>query len=207
MRPCYYHTVLPLVISNCQARQLAFTSSPGKIESPSFFWRVQVLPNIPQLVAKLIFRKVKTHINCCRLVESVFCTVKVQLVYLYNSDFNECQSFSHDCPENSTCVNNNGSYTCQCSPGYGHEGQNCTGLNNFTFSYIIFYISFQSLEWIFIVLMDLINNHYRTILAALLIYCKILFAITWITINKHLMHKWNSLFLFWHILLWFLLQM
>ena len=36
----------------------------------------------------------------------------------FNSDYNECQGFSYDCPVNATCVNNDGSYTCRCPSRY-----------------------------------------------------------------------------------------
>ena len=34
---------------------------------------------------------------------------------------------SYSCHVNATCTNNNGSYICECHPGFNGNGQNCTG--------------------------------------------------------------------------------
>ncbi|XP_078382811.1 uncharacterized protein LOC144665431 [Oculina patagonica] len=44
-------------------------------------------------------------------------------------DYNECRDFSFDCPVNATCVNSNGSYSCQCPVGYRLDGNNCTDVD------------------------------------------------------------------------------
>jgi len=44
-------------------------------------------------------------------------------------DYNECQGFSDDCPVNATCVNNDGSYSCQCPSGHRLDGNTCKDVN------------------------------------------------------------------------------
>ncbi|KAL9961213.1 hypothetical protein ACROYT_G030116 [Oculina patagonica] len=44
-------------------------------------------------------------------------------------DYNECGDFSYDCPVNATCVNSDGSYSCQCPVGYRLGGNNCTDVD------------------------------------------------------------------------------
>ena len=49
-------------------------------------------------------------------------------------DINECKNENSVCPENSQCINTNGSYTCVCDEGYFHvqtESVNeCKGKNH-----------------------------------------------------------------------------
>ncbi|XP_022777811.1 lysyl oxidase homolog 2-like [Stylophora pistillata] len=44
-------------------------------------------------------------------------------------DYNECKDFAYDCPVNATCVNNVGSYSCQCPAGFRLNGRNCTDID------------------------------------------------------------------------------
>ena len=47
--------------------------------------------------------------------------------YLYTSlDTNECAG-SNACGHNADCVDTDGSYWCQCLPGFQGDGYNCTG--------------------------------------------------------------------------------
>ena len=47
--------------------------------------------------------------------------------YIYGfSDIDECEE-SHSCHVNATCMNTNGSYLCECHPGFNGNGQICTG--------------------------------------------------------------------------------
>ena len=43
------------------------------------------------------------------------------------SDIDECDNGSHLCSENATCINNHGSYTCNCTEGFTGDGFSCTG--------------------------------------------------------------------------------
>ena len=40
-------------------------------------------------------------------------------------DFNECEKKTHNCHPLATCVNEPGSYSCKCRPGYVGNGYNC----------------------------------------------------------------------------------
>ena len=51
-----------------------------------------------------------------------------QTNFFLDTDYDECKDFSYDCPMNATCLNSNGSYSCECPAGYRFDGKNCTGL-------------------------------------------------------------------------------
>lgn len=40
-------------------------------------------------------------------------------------DMNECQTGLHDCDYNAQCINEIGSYSCRCNPGYEGDGRFC----------------------------------------------------------------------------------
>ena len=47
--------------------------------------------------------------------------------YIYGfSDIDECKG-NHSCHVNATCTNTNGSYVCECRPGFNGNGRICTG--------------------------------------------------------------------------------
>ena len=48
------------------------------------------------------------------------------LVFLFQTDVNECQRGYHSCHPNSQCVNLPGSYECHC-PMMGYRGRYCDG--------------------------------------------------------------------------------
>ncbi|CAH3170164.1 unnamed protein product [Porites evermanni] len=41
--------------------------------------------------------------------------------------FDECLKNSHNCSENATCTNMEGSFNCSCKPGYVGNGHSCSG--------------------------------------------------------------------------------
>ena len=45
-------------------------------------------------------------------------------------DINECTSGEHNCHQNATCSNNNGSFSCSCNSGFSGNGTYCEGLFN-----------------------------------------------------------------------------
>ena len=46
---------------------------------------------------------------------------------LFISDNNECTLGTHNCHNNATCTNADGSFTCACDTGYSGNGVTCTG--------------------------------------------------------------------------------
>jgi hypothetical protein len=58
-----------------------------------------------------------------RLNENVILTV----VFIV-SDFNECSTNTHGCNQESTCVNEEGTFSCKCNSGYDGDGVACKGM-------------------------------------------------------------------------------
>ena len=52
--------------------------------------------------------------------------VKTACKLLHTTDINECAGNS-TCDDNADCVDSDGSYWCQCLPGFQGDGYNCTG--------------------------------------------------------------------------------
>ena len=46
---------------------------------------------------------------------------------IFISDINECGGAEHNCSEHAMCINNNGSYTCDCKEGFTGDGFSCDG--------------------------------------------------------------------------------
>ena len=60
------------------------------------------------------------------------CVTKIVLSWLFtSSDINECEEIPDSCGDNTECFNTNGSYYCQCKPGFkNHKGTlNFTAVN------------------------------------------------------------------------------
>jgi len=44
------------------------------------------------------------------------------------TDIDECEPDLDSCHTDATCVNTDGSYTCQCNVGFQGDGRSCSGL-------------------------------------------------------------------------------
>ena len=51
----------------------------------------------------------------------------ILLFYCLSSDINECTNATHNCHDNATCTNLDGSFNCTCNPGYMGNGTFCEG--------------------------------------------------------------------------------
>ena len=50
-------------------------------------------------------------------------------VFFSPTDVNECTDSSHNCHQDATCTNTNGSFTCQCTTAYSGNGTACQGID------------------------------------------------------------------------------
>ena len=71
-------------------------------------------------------------INNCTILVAIITTRlfrqnKFNIYFNYHSDADECLNNSHNCSENATCTNTEGSFNCSCKPGYIGNGHNCSG--------------------------------------------------------------------------------
>ena len=58
-------------------------------------------------------------------------------------DIDECQMELHDCAENATCLDTEGSYECTCDPGFTGDGFNCTSMC----MYVILWFVYLHQNW------------------------------------------------------------
>ena len=74
----------------------------------------------------LVSYSVILNINKKFCIFVVLNVLQHSLQYLF-IDIHECNTGSHDCHQNATCINNAGSFTCQCNIGFTGNGTSCTG--------------------------------------------------------------------------------
>ena len=67
-------------------------------------------------------------IECLSVVKSMY--FSIFMFYCLFSDIDECTNATHNCHDNATCANLDGSFNCTCDPGYMGNGTYCEG-NNF----------------------------------------------------------------------------
>ena len=48
--------------------------------------------------------------------------------FLFLTDVDECTAGSNTCDDNAECHDTDGSYWCQCLPGYQGDGYDCTSM-------------------------------------------------------------------------------
>ena len=62
----------------------------------------------------------------------------------YCADIDECAVRNGNCPSESTCVNNVGSYVCVCDSGYRREGSRCVGQWLISAQFLVFFTLYTS---------------------------------------------------------------
>ena len=96
------------------------------------FSRMDSLPNFlthgaPQARASRA-RELRYYITLVAILTAcLFRQNKFNIYFNYHSDADECLNNSHNCSENATCTNIEGSFNCSCKPGYIGNGHNCSG--------------------------------------------------------------------------------
>ena len=53
-------------------------------------------------------------------------TLHLQMMRAFFADIDECSSGNNTCHVNATCSNTDGSYDCECLPGFMGDGFNCS---------------------------------------------------------------------------------
>ena len=51
--------------------------------------------------------------------------------FLRYTDIDECTEGTHNCHANAQCMNNEGSFTCMCNPGFTGNGTSCQSKMSF----------------------------------------------------------------------------
>ncbi|MBU1218553.1 hypothetical protein KKF34_04020 [Myxococcota bacterium] len=65
----------------------------------------------------------------CRVEPGYVCVSNPPGATSVCSDINECTEGTHTCDTNASCINNTGSFTCTCNPGYSGDGYTCVDVN------------------------------------------------------------------------------
>ena len=68
-----------------------------------------------------------------KLIHVIPMTLSVHALFMidYHTDIDECQMNPCEDVNNTYCINTNGSYSCECYPGYVRNGTiQCTGTHN-----------------------------------------------------------------------------
>ena len=53
-------------------------------------------------------------------------TLRLQMMRTFFADIDECSSSNNTCHVYATCSNSDGSYDCECLPGFMGDGFNCS---------------------------------------------------------------------------------
>lgn len=78
----------------------------------------------------------------------MFSTTVRSFVYILLSDIDECSLKTDDCSDLAKCINNDGSFLCDCIKGYTGEGGLCTGNDHYHWKVnVTIEIIFASFHW------------------------------------------------------------
>lgn len=58
-------------------------------------------------------------------------------IYSLYKDIDECTSQTHDCSPNGECTNLDGSFSCECQPGFTGDGKTCAGSSRVYIVYLL----------------------------------------------------------------------
>ena len=58
-------------------------------------------------------------------------------------DIDECSENTDNCDINANCLNNPGSYSCQCKSGFSGDGFSCSSKTNYLHYFLTFVLSFM----------------------------------------------------------------
>ena len=97
---------------------------------------LQDSPSGASCVCKNGFSKLPNDSCIGEFVCLFVCTGRCLIEYNLSADINECSlgrgppPRGHNCPQNSDCINSEGSFSCQCHPGYLLDARNieCLGV-------------------------------------------------------------------------------
>lgn len=77
--------------------------------------------------AKMVLKESIVNIALVLIILSLIVISDHFLIMLLMTDVNECVGGRNNCSDIATCLNNDGSFTCTCPPGYDGDGTFCTG--------------------------------------------------------------------------------
>ena len=61
------------------------------------------------------------------LLHACICSWIIETISLLSVvDLDECETGTHDCAVEAACVNNEGSFSCECPNGYAGDGRKCS---------------------------------------------------------------------------------
>ena len=77
------------------------------------------------------------YLSC--ITQCILC-IHLIAIYFILSDINECTAGvdTNNCSSNAFCTNNEGSFSCQCRPGFTGDGYTCKGLQYYIILYHIY---------------------------------------------------------------------
>ena len=82
-----------------------------------------------------------------------FVTCHIFLIFI---DIDDCASQTHDCSSKGECINMDGSYQCECQPGFTGNGKTCNGRSRIYdcvfINFVLFISVYQCVEDVILLL-------------------------------------------------------